>query len=164
MTTYLLTGHSLTSLTRSLTGPWRARLAMRLVHARCAGLPSAWKEASSSTTLLPCWTAFLERTSFRQTASPTCLCGPMLKMALFSSQSADLFIANKVDHAGEHALIRQLMEIADSRPILETVATEVERRGGFGEVPKRGLGSGVTPSTGARAENKTTGRESPGHA
>ena len=37
---------------------------------------------------------------------------------------ADLFIANKVDHAGEHALIRQLMEIADSRPILETVATE----------------------------------------
>ena len=37
---------------------------------------------------------------------------------------ADLFIANKVDHAGEHALIRQLLEIADSRPILETVATE----------------------------------------
>lgn len=37
---------------------------------------------------------------------------------------ADLFIANKVDHAGEHVLLRQLRDVAESRPILETVATE----------------------------------------
>ena len=37
---------------------------------------------------------------------------------------ADLFIANKVDHAGEHVLLRQLRDVAEKRPILETVATE----------------------------------------
>ncbi len=37
---------------------------------------------------------------------------------------ADLFIANKIDHAGEHMLIRHLKDIAGDRPILETVATE----------------------------------------
>jgi methylmalonyl-CoA mutase cobalamin-binding domain/chain len=37
---------------------------------------------------------------------------------------ADFFIANKVDHAGEHVLLRQLRDIAEARPILETVATE----------------------------------------
>ena len=37
---------------------------------------------------------------------------------------ADLFIANKVDYDGEHVLLRQLRDIAESRPILETVATE----------------------------------------
>lgn len=37
---------------------------------------------------------------------------------------ADLFVANKADHAGEAKLVRELMDIAEGRRILETVATE----------------------------------------
>jgi methylmalonyl-CoA mutase cobalamin-binding domain/chain len=37
---------------------------------------------------------------------------------------ADFFIANKIDHAGEHVLLRHLRDIAEARPIFETVATE----------------------------------------
>ena len=37
---------------------------------------------------------------------------------------ADLFVANKADHAGEHQLVREILDIAEGRPILETVATE----------------------------------------
>ena len=37
---------------------------------------------------------------------------------------ADLFIANKADHAGEAKLVRELLDIASGRPIFETVATE----------------------------------------
>ena len=37
---------------------------------------------------------------------------------------ADLFVVNKADHAGEHQLVRELMDIAEGRPIHETVATE----------------------------------------
>ncbi len=36
---------------------------------------------------------------------------------------ADVFVANKADHPGEHELIRDLRDIAGRRPILETVAT-----------------------------------------
>jgi len=37
---------------------------------------------------------------------------------------ADLFVANKADHAGEAKLVRELLDVAAGRPILETVATE----------------------------------------
>ena len=37
---------------------------------------------------------------------------------------ADLFIANKADHAGEDKLVRELLDIAAGRPIFETVATQ----------------------------------------
>lgn len=37
---------------------------------------------------------------------------------------ADLFVANKADHAGEAKLVRELLDIASGRRILETVATE----------------------------------------
>ncbi|MFM8640446.1 MAG: methylmalonyl Co-A mutase-associated GTPase MeaB, partial [Planctomycetota bacterium] len=37
---------------------------------------------------------------------------------------ADLFVANKADHAGEAKLVRELLDIASGRPILETIATE----------------------------------------
>lgn len=37
---------------------------------------------------------------------------------------ADLFIANKADHAGEAKLVRELLDIASGRPIFETVATQ----------------------------------------
>jgi LAO/AO transport system kinase len=37
---------------------------------------------------------------------------------------ADLFVANKADHAGESKLMRELLDIAAGRPIFETVATE----------------------------------------
>jgi methylmalonyl-CoA mutase cobalamin-binding domain/chain len=37
---------------------------------------------------------------------------------------ADLFVANKADHAGEAKLVRELLDIAGGRPILETIATE----------------------------------------
>ncbi len=37
---------------------------------------------------------------------------------------ADLFVANKADHAGEAQLVKELLDIAAGRPILETVATE----------------------------------------
>jgi methylmalonyl-CoA mutase cobalamin-binding domain/chain len=37
---------------------------------------------------------------------------------------ADLFVANKADHAGEAKLVRELLDIAAGRPILETIATE----------------------------------------
>lgn len=37
---------------------------------------------------------------------------------------ADLFVANKADHAGEAKLVRELLDIADGRRIIETVATE----------------------------------------
>ena len=37
---------------------------------------------------------------------------------------ADLFVANKADHAGEAQLVKELLDIASGRPILETVATE----------------------------------------
>ncbi|MHC4869309.1 MAG: cobalamin-dependent protein [Planctomycetota bacterium] len=37
---------------------------------------------------------------------------------------ADLFVANKADHAGESKLMRELLDIAEGRPIFETVATE----------------------------------------
>ncbi|MDA1007863.1 MAG: cobalamin-dependent protein [Planctomycetota bacterium] len=37
---------------------------------------------------------------------------------------ADLFVANKADYAGEAQLVRELLDIASGRPILETVATE----------------------------------------
>jgi methylmalonyl-CoA mutase cobalamin-binding domain/chain len=37
---------------------------------------------------------------------------------------ADVFVANKADHAGEAKLVRELLDIADGRAILETVATE----------------------------------------
>lgn len=36
---------------------------------------------------------------------------------------ADLFVCNKADHAGEAKLVRELLDIAEGRPILETVAT-----------------------------------------
>jgi len=37
---------------------------------------------------------------------------------------ADLFVVNKADHAGESKLVRELMDIADRRPILNTIATQ----------------------------------------
>jgi LAO/AO transport system kinase len=37
---------------------------------------------------------------------------------------ADLFVANKADHAGEAKLVRELLDVAAGRPILETIATE----------------------------------------
>ena len=37
---------------------------------------------------------------------------------------ADLFVANKADHAGEAKLVRELLDVASGRPILETIATE----------------------------------------
>ncbi len=37
---------------------------------------------------------------------------------------ADLFVANKADHAGEAKLVRELLDIASGRPIIETIATE----------------------------------------
>jgi LAO/AO transport system kinase len=37
---------------------------------------------------------------------------------------ADLFVANKADHAGEAKLVRELLDVASGRPIFETVATE----------------------------------------
>jgi methylmalonyl-CoA mutase cobalamin-binding domain/chain len=36
---------------------------------------------------------------------------------------ADVFVCNKADHAGEAKLVRELLDIAEGRPILETVAT-----------------------------------------
>ncbi|GAB4382612.1 MAG: hypothetical protein Kow0022_00520 [Phycisphaerales bacterium] len=36
---------------------------------------------------------------------------------------ADVFVCNKADHPGEHELVRDLRDIADGRPIFETVAT-----------------------------------------
>ncbi|MCH2135390.1 MAG: cobalamin-dependent protein [Phycisphaerales bacterium] len=36
---------------------------------------------------------------------------------------ADLFVVNKADFAGEHKVVRELTDIAQGRPILETVAT-----------------------------------------
>ena len=36
---------------------------------------------------------------------------------------ADLFVCNKADHAGEAKLVRELLDIAEGRPIHETVAT-----------------------------------------
>jgi len=36
---------------------------------------------------------------------------------------ADLFVCNKADHPGEHELIRDLRDIAEGRPIHETIAT-----------------------------------------
>lgn len=37
---------------------------------------------------------------------------------------ANLFVANKADHAGEAQLVKELLDIAAGRPIFETVATE----------------------------------------
>jgi len=37
---------------------------------------------------------------------------------------ADIFVCNKADHPGEHDLVRDLRDIAGSRPILETIATQ----------------------------------------
>jgi methylmalonyl-CoA mutase cobalamin-binding domain/chain len=37
---------------------------------------------------------------------------------------ADLFVANKADHAGESKHVRELLDVAGGRPIFETVATE----------------------------------------
>ena len=37
---------------------------------------------------------------------------------------ADLFVANKADHAGEAKLVRELLDVASGRPILETIATQ----------------------------------------
>jgi methylmalonyl-CoA mutase cobalamin-binding domain/chain len=37
---------------------------------------------------------------------------------------ADLFVANKADHAGEAKLVRELLDVASGRPIIETIATE----------------------------------------
>ena len=39
-------------------------------------------------------------------------------------EMADIFVVNKADHAGEHQLVRELMDIAEGRPIHETIATE----------------------------------------
>ena len=36
---------------------------------------------------------------------------------------ADLFIVNKADFAGESQLVRELLDIASSRPVMETIAT-----------------------------------------
>ena len=36
---------------------------------------------------------------------------------------ADLFVCNKADHVGEAKLVRELLDIAEGRPIYETVAT-----------------------------------------
>lgn len=36
---------------------------------------------------------------------------------------ADVFVCNKADHVGEAKLVRELLDIAEGRPILETVAT-----------------------------------------
>lgn len=36
---------------------------------------------------------------------------------------ADVFVCNKADHAGEAKLVRELLDIAEGRPIFETVAT-----------------------------------------
>jgi methylmalonyl-CoA mutase cobalamin-binding domain/chain len=36
---------------------------------------------------------------------------------------ADLFVVNKADFAGESKLVRELLDIASSRPVLETIAT-----------------------------------------
>jgi methylmalonyl-CoA mutase cobalamin-binding domain/chain len=36
---------------------------------------------------------------------------------------ADIFVANKADHPGEHELMRDLRDVAGRRPILETIAT-----------------------------------------
>ena len=38
--------------------------------------------------------------------------------------NADIFVANKADHAGEAKLVRELLDIASGRPILETIATQ----------------------------------------
>ncbi len=37
---------------------------------------------------------------------------------------ADLFVVNKADHAGESNLVRELLDIASGRPILNTIATQ----------------------------------------
>ena len=37
---------------------------------------------------------------------------------------ADLFVVNKADHAGEHQLVRDLLDIAEGRRVHETIATE----------------------------------------
>src|SRR5262249_12215267 len=37
---------------------------------------------------------------------------------------ADLFVVNKADYAGESKLVRELLDIAGGRPILETIATQ----------------------------------------
>ena len=37
---------------------------------------------------------------------------------------ADLFVANKADHAGEAQLVRELLDVAAGRKIYETVATQ----------------------------------------
>ena len=36
----------------------------------------------------------------------------------------DTFVINKADHAGEHTLKRELLDIAGGRPIHETIATQ----------------------------------------
>ncbi len=36
---------------------------------------------------------------------------------------ADIFVCNKADHPGEHALVRDLRDVAGRRPVLETIAT-----------------------------------------
>jgi LAO/AO transport system kinase len=37
---------------------------------------------------------------------------------------ADLFVVNKADHAGEAKLVRELLDIASGRKIIETIATQ----------------------------------------
>ncbi|MHC4247237.1 MAG: hypothetical protein GWP75_08510 [Planctomycetia bacterium] len=37
---------------------------------------------------------------------------------------ADMFVVNKADHAGEHQLVRELLDIAEGRRVHETIATE----------------------------------------
>jgi LAO/AO transport system kinase len=37
---------------------------------------------------------------------------------------ANVFVANKADHPGEHELIRDLRDIAGRRAIVETIATK----------------------------------------
>ncbi|MSR17709.1 MAG: hypothetical protein EXS00_00820 [Phycisphaerales bacterium] len=37
---------------------------------------------------------------------------------------ADIFVVNKADYAGEAQLVRELLDIADGRPIMETIATQ----------------------------------------
>ncbi|MDP6542054.1 MAG: GTP-binding protein, partial [Phycisphaerales bacterium] len=37
---------------------------------------------------------------------------------------ADIFVVNKADYEGESALVRELLDIANGRPIFETIATQ----------------------------------------
>jgi LAO/AO transport system kinase len=51
---------------------------------------------------------------------------------------ADVFVVNKADYPGENKLVRELRDVAEGRPIFETVATQGQ---GVVELMEKLLGS-----------------------